>query len=182
MGAIAGPRSVDSSDRSNLMRAFIIGNGINRARLSYDLMDALSPDRWFVPPTALKKTERSPQTTWSLRLIIVIFMVAIGLPCSFSARLSIKRYFITRIRCHFVSPKRLRGFFGVTIILCWIWFLFYNDRAAWSAPSDRTLPSLFAMIRIFLVFWLKLSSGIFFPIIIIELVEAALFLCMNAEV
>lgn len=37
--------SVDSSDRSNLMRAFIIGNGINRARLSYDLMDALSSDR-----------------------------------------------------------------------------------------------------------------------------------------
>lgn len=55
MGAIAGPRSVDSSDRSNLMRAFIIGNGINRARLSYDLMDALSPDRGFVPPTELKK-------------------------------------------------------------------------------------------------------------------------------
>lgn len=111
MGAIAGPRSVDSSDRSNLMRAFIIGNGINRARLSYDLMDALSPDREIVPPTALKKTERGPQTTWSLRLIIVIFMVAIGLPCSFSARLSIKRYFITRIRCHSVSPKRLKGFF-----------------------------------------------------------------------
>lgn len=44
MGAIR-PRSVDSSDRSNLMRAFIIGNGINWARLSYDLMDALSPDR-----------------------------------------------------------------------------------------------------------------------------------------
>lgn len=60
MGAIAGPRSVDSSDRSNLMRAFIIGNGINRARLSYDLMDALSPDRWFVPPTALKKNRLGP--------------------------------------------------------------------------------------------------------------------------
>lgn len=29
MGAITEPRSVDSSDRSNLMRAFIIGNGIN---------------------------------------------------------------------------------------------------------------------------------------------------------
>lgn len=55
MGAIAGPRSVDSSNRSNLMRAFIIGNGINRARLSYDLMDALSPDRGFVPPTELEK-------------------------------------------------------------------------------------------------------------------------------
>lgn len=45
MEAIARLRSVDSSDRSNLMRAFIIGNGINRARLSYDLMDTLSPDR-----------------------------------------------------------------------------------------------------------------------------------------
>lgn len=56
MGAIAGPRSIDPSDRSNLMRAFIIiGNGINRARLSYDLMDALSPDRGSVPPTGLKK-------------------------------------------------------------------------------------------------------------------------------
>lgn len=61
MGAIAGPRSVDSSDRSNLMRAFIIGNGINRARLSYDLMDALSSDRWFVPPTALKKNLPGPR-------------------------------------------------------------------------------------------------------------------------
>lgn len=63
MGAI-GPRSVDSSDRSNLMRAFIIGNGINWARLSYDLMDALSLDRGIVPPTALKKkTDTGPQTT-----------------------------------------------------------------------------------------------------------------------
>ncbi|CAH0727007.1 unnamed protein product, partial [Brenthis ino] len=84
MGAIVVPRSVDSSDRSNLMRAFIIGNGINCARLSYDLMDALSSDRFYVPPTALKKTD-SASTAWSLRLIIVIFMVAIGLPCSFSA-------------------------------------------------------------------------------------------------
>lgn len=60
MGAIAGPRSVDSSDRSNLMRAFIIGNGINCARLSYDLMDALSPDRGSVPPTELKKKLKKP--------------------------------------------------------------------------------------------------------------------------
>lgn len=37
------------------MRAFIIGNGINWARLSYDLMDVLSPDRGIVPPNALKK-------------------------------------------------------------------------------------------------------------------------------
>lgn len=84
MGAIVEPRSVDSSDRSNLMRAFIIGNGINCGRLSYDLMDALSPDQAYEPPTALKKTVFGP-TMWSLRLIIVIFMVAIGLPCSFSA-------------------------------------------------------------------------------------------------
>lgn len=83
MGAIVVPRSVDSSDRSNLMHAFIIGNGINCARLSYDLMDALSSDRLYVPPTALKKPTLAPG--WSLRLIIVIFMVAIGLPCSFSA-------------------------------------------------------------------------------------------------
>lgn len=40
MGAIARPRSVDSSDKFKLMRAFIIGNGINWALLSYDLMDA----------------------------------------------------------------------------------------------------------------------------------------------
>lgn len=61
MGAIVVPRSVDSSDRSNLMRAFIIGNGINCGRLSYDLMDALSSDRLYVPPTALKKTDSGPR-------------------------------------------------------------------------------------------------------------------------
>ncbi|CAG9583194.1 unnamed protein product [Danaus chrysippus] len=65
MGAIVEPRSVDSSDRSNLMRAFIIGNGINCGRLSYDLMDALSPDQAYEPPTALKKTVFGP-TMWNL--------------------------------------------------------------------------------------------------------------------
>ncbi|OWR52541.1 hypothetical protein KGM_206659 [Danaus plexippus plexippus] len=64
MGAIVEPRSVDSSDRSNLMRAFIIGNGINCGRLSYDLMDALSPDQAYEPPTALKKTVFGPTMCW----------------------------------------------------------------------------------------------------------------------
>lgn len=83
MEAIVWLRSADSSDRSNLMLAFIIGNGINRARLSYNLMDSLSLDRGAA--TVLIKNPPEPQRTWSLRLIIVIFMVAIGLPCSFRA-------------------------------------------------------------------------------------------------
>lgn len=132
MGAITEPRSVDSSDRSNLMRAFIIGNGINWARLSYDLMDALSPDRGFVPPTALKKTDRSPQTKWSLHLIIVIFLVAIGVPYSLGDGHSIKGGFITQIHCHFVSPKRTTTFSKLTLICGKFYFLYYNDRPVYN--------------------------------------------------
>lgn len=71
------------------------------------------------------KNRLSP-TMWSLQLIIVIFMVAIWLPCSFSS--SIKRYFKTQSLCHFLSPKSQRPHFVCPFY--WFWFFWYNNRAA----------------------------------------------------